>query len=59
MECLLSKNGGLDLAKMDIEVRDNKGRTPFHLACIYGQYEMAKMLLQVGRADPTVRQLKL
>ena len=39
---------------IQVDARDAKGRTPFLLACVYGQFEMAKMLLQIEGADPTV-----
>ena len=52
MKCLLS---GKDKTRSCyIECRDNKGRTAFHLACIYGHYDAAKTLLEVGAANPMV-----
>ena len=57
MECILSGYGDLGSLNTFAEVRDNRGRTPFLLACMHGQYEMAEILLQAGKADPTVKNL--
>ena len=54
MDYLLSRNNNAAKMKIEIEARNDKGRTPFHLACMYGQFEMAKLLIQKGGADPTV-----
>ena len=57
MDCLLSRNDNMAKMKIEIEARNDKGRTPFHLACMYGQFEIAKLLIQMGGADPTVNKL--
>ena len=54
MKILLSRDDNLESTKIDVEVCDKNGRTPFHLACIYGHYDVAKTLLQAGGANPMV-----
>ena len=55
MKCLLSGREKRGRTNYDVEIRDNKGRTAFHLACIYGHYDVAKTLLAEGNANPMVR----
>jgi ankyrin repeat protein len=55
MRALLSGNCNGYLTNIDVETCENKGRTAFHLACIYGHYEIAKMLLEEWGANPMVR----
>lgn len=38
--------------KCDPEARNNEGCTPLLLACLYGRSSTAKVLLNVGKADP-------
>ena len=54
MKCLLSARDNRGCTNYDVESRDNKGRTAFHLACIYGHYDVAKTLLTEGNANPMV-----
>ena len=55
MKALLLGNGNGYSAIIDVEICESKGRTAFHLACIYGHYEMAKFLLEEWGANPMVR----
>ena len=54
MKCLLSARDNRGCTNYDVESRDNKGRTAFHLACIYGHYDVAKTLLSEGNSNPMV-----
>ena len=56
MKCLLSGKDKTKAGSLHVETRDSKGRTAFHLACIYGHYDVAKTLLEVGEANPMVTQ---
>ena len=55
MKCLLSRREKREHTNYYVESRDNKGRTAFHLACIYGHYDVAKTLLSEGNANPMVK----
>jgi ankyrin repeat protein len=55
MRALLSGNCNGYSTNIDVEPCETKGRTAFHLACIYGHYEIAKMLLEEWGANPMVR----
>ena len=54
MKCLLAGAQRRKSTNDCMEYRDNKGRTAFHLACIYGHYDIAKLLVNDGKANPMV-----
>ena len=54
MQVLLDAKSNCNLSHVDVESPDKNGRTPFHIACIYGHYEVAKTLLEMGEANPMV-----
>ena len=58
MKALLDAKSDCNLSHVDVESPDKKGRTPFHIACIYGHYEVAKTLIENGEANPMVRNNK-
>ena len=55
MKCLLAGVQKRKCTNDGMEYRDNKGRTAFHLACINGHYDIAKLLVNDGKANPMVR----
>ena len=59
MKCLLAGAQRRKSTNDGIECRDNKGRTAFHLACIYGHYDIAKLLVNDGKANPMVKTMKI
>ena len=58
MKALLDAKSNCNLSHVDVESPDKNGRTPFHIACIYGHYEVAKTLIENGEANPMVRNNK-
>ena len=54
MKCLLAGSQRRKGTNDGMEYRDDKGRTAFHLACIYGHYDIAKLLVIDGKANPMV-----
>ena len=58
MKALLDAKSNYKLSHVDVESPDKNGRTPFHIACIYGHYEVAKTLIENGEANPMVRNNK-
>ena len=58
MKALLDAKRNYNLSHVDVESPDKNGRTPFHIACIYGHYEVAKTLIENGEANPMVRNKK-
>ena len=58
MKALLDAKSNCNLSHVDVESPDKNGRTPFHIACIYGHYEAAKTLIENGEANPMVRNNK-
>ena len=54
MKALLDAKSNCNLSHVDVESPDKNGRTPFHIACIYGHYAVAKTLLENGEANPMV-----
>ena len=57
MRALLDAKGNCNLSRVDVESPDKNGRTPFHIACIYGHYDVAKTLIENGEANPMVRNI--
>ena len=55
MKALLDAKSNCNRSHVDVESPDKNGRTPFHIACIYGHYEAAKTLIENGEANPMVR----
>lgn len=43
--------------KADVDIRDRAGMTPLHFATRYGQFEVARVILQTGRADVNIQDL--
>ena len=58
MKALLEAKSNCNLSHVDVESPNKNGRTPFHIACIYGHYEVAKTLIENGEANPMVRHNK-
>ena len=59
MKCLLAGVQRRKSTDDGIECGDNKGRTAFHLACIYGHYDIAKLIVNDGKANPMVKTIKI
>jgi ankyrin repeat protein len=53
---MAARSGNLELLKKlqpaDLDVQDNLGRTPFYLACMYGQLDVAQWLLGQANVNP-------
>ncbi|KAL5613956.1 hypothetical protein FOVSG1_003019 [Fusarium oxysporum f. sp. vasinfectum] len=57
---LSASNGIIKLLlehKADVNTRDKTGMTPLHFATRYGQFEIAKLILQTGCADVNIPDL--
>ena len=54
MKCLLAGAQRRKRTNDGMEYQDSNGRTAFHLACIYGHYDIAKLLVNDGKANPMV-----
>ena len=37
---------------VDLDLRDDEGRTPLHIACTYAGPEMVELMIRTARADP-------
>lgn len=54
IEALIEAPSDESLPQGDINVRDNEGDTALHMACVFDEEEIVKLLLE-HKADPTLR----